>query len=162
MISPETGDNYLKCILLCFRMEHWVWPCNMIAPKYMPYVFYQVLWKFYLYGDCVNFGKKNSGVHLNCLWQNMNKKHGAKNLAMSTEQMQDIFSPMFFLCSQGEHLGCFWERKKCPVCAETFYKNIFPVFMAELCVIVTIKNTEDVIPEDTGKTLKKIYLTSVQ
>jgi hypothetical protein len=37
---------------------------------------------------------KNSGGHLDCLWQNMIKKHGAKKLAMSTEQMQDIFSPM--------------------------------------------------------------------
>ena len=53
----------------------------------------------------MNFGK-NSGVHLDCLWQN----HGAKKLVMSTEWMEDLFSPMFFLWLQGEHLWCFEEK----------------------------------------------------
>ena len=116
----------------------------------------------------------------------MNKKHGAKKLAMSTKWTQDIFYPMFFLCPQGEHLQCFFG-------AETFYDNIFHIFTAELCASVTIhdtkisknircllqkqeicscnvcaqnwtyfflKNTEDVLPADTGKTLEKIYLAS--
>ena len=34
--------------------------------------------------------------------KNMNKKHGAKKLAMSTEQMTNVF-----LRPQGEHLQCF-------------------------------------------------------
>ena len=61
----------------------------------------------------------------------------ARKFSMSTKWMQNIFSPMFFLCSQGEHLQCFWEEEKC----QTFYENIFPVFTAELCAIVMICDT---------------------
>ena len=64
-----------------------------------------------------------------------------KKLAMSTEWMQDIFSPMFFLCPQGEHLQCFGEKKYVQFCVQTFDENIFPVFAAELRVIVTIHDT---------------------
>ena len=39
--------------------------------------------------------------------KNMNKKHGAKNLVISTKQMEDIFSLMFFLCPQEEHFQYF-------------------------------------------------------
>ena len=57
-----------------------------VCPKYMPYVFYQV------YGNStfmviVWILVKNSGVHLDCLWQKHEQKNGAKKLVMSTEQM---------------------------------------------------------------------------
>jgi hypothetical protein len=50
-----------------------------VCPKYMPYVFYKVLWKFYLYDESMNFGKKNSGVHLDCLWQKHEQNMVPKN-----------------------------------------------------------------------------------
>ena len=59
---------------------------------------------------------KNSGVHLDCLWQ----KQGTKKFAMSTKWMEEIFSSMFL------------ENKYVQFCAQTFYKNIFPVFVTDI------------------------------
>ena len=104
-----------------------------VCPKYMPYGFYQGLWKFYLYGNWVNF-VKNMEFILIIYGKNMNKKHGAKKLAMSTKWMQDIFSPMFFLCPQGEHLQYFWEKENMSgfVC-KYFTTTCFP-FSWQNCV----------------------------
>ena len=66
--------------------------------------------------------------------KNMNKKHGAKKLAMSTEWMQDLFSPMFFLCPQGYHLGCFWEEKNVQFCAQNILWEHISCFHKQNCV----------------------------
>ena len=65
-----------------------------VCPKYMSYIFFTKFCGNSAFMVIVGILVKNSGGHLDCLWQNMIKKHGAKKLAMSTEQMQDIFSPM--------------------------------------------------------------------
>ena len=133
MILPKTGDNYLKMYSARFSSRTSSATMQYVCPKYMPYVFYQVLWKFYLYGNSMNFGKKNSGVRFwSIMAKTWTKKHGAKKLAMSTKQMQDIFSPMFFLCPQGEHLQCFGEKKYVQFCVQTFDENIFPVFTTDI------------------------------
>ena len=75
MILPKTRDNYLKCILPCFSMEHRV-TCPMF--------FYQVLWKFYLYGDCVNFGKKRVEFILIVYDKNMNNQDEGNIVALCT------------------------------------------------------------------------------
>ena len=46
----------------------------MFAQNMCPVLFYQVLWKFHLHGDYENFGKRNSAVHLDCLWQKHEQK----------------------------------------------------------------------------------------
>ena len=120
MILPKTGDNYLTCILLCFHMEHGVQPCNMFGQNIRSMFFT----KFYGNSTFMVIAwilVKNIGVHLDCFWQ----KHGAKKLAMSTKWMQDIFSPMFCLCSQGEDLQCFCGKKISPVlCANILREHI--------------------------------------
>ena len=62
-----------------------------VHPKYMTYAFYQILWKFYLHGDCVNFGKKMVEFILIVYGKNMNKNHGAKKLAMSKGESPEKF-----------------------------------------------------------------------
>ena len=97
-----------------------------LCPKYMPYGFYQVLCKFYLYGDCVNFCKKIVEfiliVYDTKTWT---KNMVPKKLAMSTKQMQDIFSSIFFLCPQGEHLQCFWEKSMSSFVHKHFTRTYF-------------------------------------
>ena len=39
LISPKTGDNYLKYILLCFHAEHQMQTCNMFAQNTCPIFF---------------------------------------------------------------------------------------------------------------------------
>ena len=90
----------------------------------------------------------------------------------------------------------FLRGKNVQFCAQTFYKNILPVFTTDIrcfyqslyCILSQLhtillqkqeicshkmfvhktghffflKNTEDDIPEDTGKTLEKIYLASIR
>ena len=57
-----------------------------VHPKYVPYVFYQVCGNS-TFMVIVWILVKNSGVHLDCLWQKHEQKNGAKKLVMSTEQM---------------------------------------------------------------------------
>ena len=63
--------------------------------------------------------------------KSMNKKHGPKKLVMSTEQMEDIFSPMFF-CVLRKNIFSFFEKEICPVLCTNIYENIFPVFAADI------------------------------
>ena len=101
MILPKTWDNCLKCILLCFHAEHQVQPCNMFTQNTCPMFFT----KFYgnsTFMAIVWILVKNSGV---VYGKNLNKKHGAKKLAMSTKQMQDIFSPIRIKCKVTLNIG---------------------------------------------------------
>ena len=75
--------------------------------KYMHYVFLPSFMEILTLWGLHEFWLKIVEFIFIVYGKNMNKKHGAKKLAMSTKQMQDIFSPMFFLCPQGDHLQCF-------------------------------------------------------
>ena len=169
MILPKPGDNYLKCILLCFHAEHWVWLCNMFAQNTCPMLFTK------FYGNSTFISKIMEFI-LIVYSKNMNNKDGAKKLAMSTKQMQDIFSPMFS-CVLRENI---FSVLSIQFCAQTFMRTYFLflgcfhqwwwwyaiwqlVRRSDVCcknrkyVLVnvctqnwTLKNTEGVLPEDAG------------
>ena len=91
-----------------------------VWPKYTLYVFYQVLWKFYLYGDCVNFGKK----YWSSSWLFLAKTWCQKISNVYQMDARYIFSNVC-LCSQGEDLQCFCGKKISPVlCANILREHI--------------------------------------
>ena len=49
MISPKTVGNYLKCILACFRTEHWARPCNMFIQYTSPVFFTRFIVKTWIW-----------------------------------------------------------------------------------------------------------------
>jgi hypothetical protein len=53
--------------------------------------------------------------------------------------MQDIFSPMLSCVLKGNIFSV--SKKYVQFCVQTFYENIFPVFVAELCATMTIHDT---------------------
>ena len=114
MILPKTGDNYLTCILLCFHMEHGVQPCNMFGQNIRSMFFTK------FYGNSTFISKIMEFI-LIVYSKNMNKKDGAKKLAMSTKQMQDIFSPMFS-CVLRENI---FSVLSIQFCAQTFMRTYF-------------------------------------
>ena len=126
MILPKIGDHYLKYIVLCFHMEHQVRPCNMFTQNALCFLprFMEILplWQLHEFW-----------VHLDCYGKNMNKKNGAKKLAMSTKQMQDIFSPMFFYVLRENILSVFEEKNMSSFVHKHFMRTYF-LFSQQNCV----------------------------
>ena len=87
---------------------------------------------------------KNSGVHLDCLWQKHEQRTWCQKVSnVYWTNARYIFSNVF-LCPQGEHTSsAFVRRKKSPVlCTNILWEHISCFFFAaELCAIVMIHNT---------------------
>jgi len=130
MILPKTGYNYLKCILLCFCTEHRVRPCNMFAQNTCPMFFT----KFYRNSTLMVMAwilVKNSGVHLDCLWQKPEQKTWFQKISnVYQTDARCIFSNVFPVSSGRTSL--VFLKKNVQFCVQTFYENIFPVFISRI------------------------------
>ena len=67
-----------------------------------------------------------------------------------------MFSPIIKDCDNtmiGENIQCLLQKQEICSCKS---------LRTKLNIFFSLKNTEDVLTEDTGKTLENIYLPSVQ
>ena len=76
---------------------------------------------------------KNSGVHLDCLWQKHEQKTQCQKISnVYQTDPRYIFSNVFPL-SPGRTSSVFLRGKKnVQFCVQTFYENILPVFVADV------------------------------
>ena len=121
MILPKTGDNYLKCILLCFCAENQVQPCNMFAQNTCP-IFLTKFYGNFKFMVIVWILVKNSGVHLDCLWQKHKQKHGDKNYQCLLNDARYIFYNVFPVSSR-KNIFSVWEKEKVQFCMQTCHKH---------------------------------------